>query len=481
MADDLWRLSAGELAAAIREKRASSEEVIRAHLDRIGAVNPKVNAVTVVLGEQALRRARRADEEVAAGAALGPLHGVPVTIKESIDLKGTPTTHGVAAYKDCMPERDAPVVAHLKRAGAIPIARTNLPDFGARWHTANDLRGATLNPWDPLRTPGGSSGGEAVAIATGMSPLGLGNDQGGSLRYPAQCCGITSIRPSLGRVSRISTAVFTDPPSFYEQVASVNGPMARRVADLRLALEALSRPDPEDPWWSPAPPRGPAPAGPIPVAVTTDPAGCGVSPRVAAGIDKAARILAEAGYAIEQLDPPSVAEAGEAIQQIWDTEVQGYLPKMLPMMSAEGRSVLEALSGLLVETQPEPSAYVAAIGRRYGIAQDWNRFLERHPLVLGPVSTLEPFAVGADVAGRDELRRFVRSIGLTELCNLIGLPGLAVPVQVTGGLPQGVQLIAARFHEDLCLDAAEVIEDRQGIFTPLDPRETAGAEGAKKN
>ncbi len=309
MANDLWQLSACELAAAIRERRASSEEVVQAHIERIEAVNPKVNAVTVVLEEQSLDQARRADDAVAAGAELGPLHGVPVTIKESIDLEGSATTHGVVAYKDCLPERDAPVVAHLKRAGAIPVARTNLPDFGARWHTANDLHGATLNPWDADRTPGGSSGGEAVAIATGMSPLGLGNDQGGSLRYPAQCCGITAIRPSLGRVSRISTRVFDDPPSFYDQVAAVNGPMARRVADLRLALEVLSRPDPEDPWWSPAPSQGPAPVGPIRVAVTSDPAKCGVDPSVAAAIGEAARVLAEAGYAVEAADPPSVAEA----------------------------------------------------------------------------------------------------------------------------------------------------------------------------
>ncbi len=475
MANDLWRSSAGELAAAIAAKRISSTEVVRAHLARIEAVNPTVNAVTVVLGEQALRRARRADETQAGGAALGPLHGVPVTIKESIDLEGTPTTFGVVAYKDCMAKKDVAVVAHLKRAGAIPIARTNLPDFGARWHTANDLRGATLNPWDPDRTPGGSSGGEAVAIATGMSPLGLGNDQGGSLRYPAQCCGITSLRPSLGRVSRISTAVFDDPPSFYDQVASVNGPMARRVADLRLALAVLSRPDTDDPWWSPAPPRGPSPADPVAVAVTSDPAGCGAAPPVAAAVAEAARVLADAGYAVEDVDPPAVAEAGEVIQQIWDTEVQGYLPKMLSMMSAEGRQVLEALSGLLAETSPAPSAYVAAIGRRHRIAQDWNRFLDRYPIVLGPVSTEEPFAVGSDLAGRDALKRFVRSIGLTELCNLIGLPGLALPVRVTGGLPQGVQLVAARFREDLCLDAAQAIEDRLGIFTPVDPRPAAGA------
>ena len=184
---------------------------------------------------------------------------------------------------------------------------------------------------------------EFLRICKKYNPVNTGSSKKGNILQDA--IDFPDLVAGLGD-GATSAAVFTDPPSFYEQVASVNGPMARRVADLRLALEALSRPDPEDPWWSPAPPRGPAPAGPIPVAVTTDPAGCGVSPRVAAGIDKAARILAEAGYAIEQLDPPSVAEAGEAIQQIWDTEVQGYLPKMLPMMSAEGRSVLEALSGL---------------------------------------------------------------------------------------------------------------------------------------
>jgi amidase len=150
-----------------------------------------------------------------------------------------------------MPQTDAPVVSHLKQAGAIPIGRTNLPDFGLRWHTNNDLRGTTLNPWDPSRTPGGSSGGEAVAIATGMSPLGVGNDMGGSLRYPSQCCGITALKPTFGRVSRIATSIFPDPPLFYDQFACVNGPMARHVQDLRLALDIMSQPDPRDPWWTP--------------------------------------------------------------------------------------------------------------------------------------------------------------------------------------------------------------------------------------
>lgn len=229
----LWQWSACSLAKAIRDKRVSSLDVIQAHLDRIEAVNHKVNAVTIVLEEDALRAARDADEKIASGEEVGPLHGVPITIKENIDLVGSATTHGIVGLKDSLPETDAPVVAHLKKAGAIPIGRTNLPDFGYRYHTDNDLRGATRNPWDPSRTPGGSSGGEAAAIASGMSPLGVGNDMGGSLRYPAQCCGIAAIKPSLGRISWITTTIFPDPPLFYEQVASVNGPMARHVKDCR--------------------------------------------------------------------------------------------------------------------------------------------------------------------------------------------------------------------------------------------------------
>ena len=203
MAEALWRWSASELAVAIRNRDCSSEEVVRAHLERIDAVNPRVNAVTMILAEEALNAARRADEQVASGAEPGPLHGVPFTVKENVDVVGTPTTSGVVMLGASMPQRDAPVVAHLRAAGAIPIGRTNLPEFGLRYHTDNDLHGATRNPWDESRTPGGSSGGEAAAIATGMSPFGVGNDMAGSLRYPAQCCGIASFRPGFGRVSRV--------------------------------------------------------------------------------------------------------------------------------------------------------------------------------------------------------------------------------------------------------------------------------------
>lgn len=467
----LWQWSATALAKAIRDRRVSSAEVVTAHLDRIRAVNASLNAITLVLEDTALEAAEAADKAVADGAELGPLHGVPFTTKENIDLVGAPTTHGVVGLKDSMPAHDAAVVAHLKAAGAIPIGRTNLPDFGARWHTDNDLHGPTLNPWDPTRTPGGSSGGEAAAIASGMSPLGIGNDQGGSLRYPAQCCGIASIRPSLGRVSRIATRIFDTQPTLYEQLASVNGPMARHVTDLRLALDILSQPDPDDPWWTPAPRLGRDMPIPIRVAVTTDPTGDDVDSEIAAAIGRAADVLSDAGYAVERADPPAIADAQKTIQQISDMEVLNFGEDVFAMMSDDGRTVLDRL---LAETPPDLSVYVAAIGTRHRIARDWNRFLRDHPLVLGPISTHEPFPVGYDLAGTDELERFVRSIALTESCNLMGLPSVAVPVHVANGLPQGVQIIGPRFHDDLCLDAAEAVERAQGVLTPIDPRAHRG-------
>jgi len=404
---------------------------------------------------------------------VGPLHGVPVTLKENIDLVGSATTHGIVDYENSMPQTDAPVAAHLKQAGAIPIGRTNLPDFGLRWHTNNDLRGATLNPWDPSRTPGGSSGGEAAAIATGMSPLGIGNDMGGSVRYPSQCCGITALKPTFGRVSRIATSIFPDPPMFYEQVACVNGPMARHVQDLRLALDVMSRPDLNDPWWTPALQLGSTMPAPVKVALTTAPAGEVGSPVVAEGVRKAADVLANAGYVIEEIDPPFIKASAQIIQQISDMEIKSYLPGILPMISAEAKTVLERIIG---DTTPELSTYLKAIAQRHRIACEWNLFLERYPLVLGPVSTLQPFEVGYDLAGPEELNHFIRSLGLTEICNLLGLPSVATPVQVIDGLPQGVQLIGPRYHEDLCFDAAEIIEQQQGVFTPIEPRDAPGKD-----
>jgi hypothetical protein len=224
---ELWRKSAVELAAMIRDREVSSREVIQAHLDRIEAVNPHLNAIVRLLPDQALAAADAADRAVSDGTRLGPLHGVPFTVKENIDLAGTPTTQGVPALAEAVAPADAPQVERLRAAGAIPIGRTNLPDFALRVHTDSALHGLTRNPWNPQRTPGGSSGGEAAALATGMSPLGLGNDLGGSLRNPAHCCGIASIKPSTGAVPS-ATVIPPEDWSISFQLMAVQGVMARR-------------------------------------------------------------------------------------------------------------------------------------------------------------------------------------------------------------------------------------------------------------
>jgi amidase len=237
-ATELWRMSATELAEAIARGQASSVEVVEAHLRRIESVNSSINAVVIVLGEQALDAAKAADRAVAAGDDLPPFHGVPFTIKDNIDVVGTPTTQGFAALAQAYPARDAPIVERMKAAGAIAIGRTNLPTGAIRWHCDSELWGATVNPWDRTRMPGASSAGEAAAIATGMSPLGLGSDGLGSLRHPAQCCGVAALKPPLGRVPQASSIEPGYAP-IGVQLTAVSGPLARRVAD---------RPTPTGSW-----------------------------------------------------------------------------------------------------------------------------------------------------------------------------------------------------------------------------------------
>lgn len=245
---NLWQSGATDLAAAIGSKKVSSREVLEAHLARIDAVNPAVNAVSSVLTEEARTAADAADAAVQRGDALGPLHGVPISVKINIDVARSPTTSGMTAFANDFPAQDAPVIARLRRAGAIPFARTNMPDLGLRWHSASSLHGVTRNPWNDALTAGGSSGGEAAALATGMSPLGIGNDIGGSVRWPSQCCGTAALRPTLGRFPHHSSTLPMETPIAFSLFLT-DGPMARHVRDLRLALEVAGGQSAEDPWW----------------------------------------------------------------------------------------------------------------------------------------------------------------------------------------------------------------------------------------
>jgi len=464
----LWQWDAVEVAAAVRTRKISSREAVQAVLQRLDAVNPSLNAVTVLLADDALAAADRADGAVKRGEALGPLHGVPVTIKENIDQAGQATANGVVAFKDLIATADSPVVANWRRAGAVVIGRTNTPAFSLRWHTDNDLRGRTYNPWQRERTPGGSSGGAAAALAAGIAPLGHGNDLGGSIRYPAYCCGVAGIRPTLGRVPSFNGTAAEERPVGH-QLMSVQGPLARRVADVRLGLAAMAARDPRDPWWAGVPLEGPAPGRPIRVALTVDPAHQGVHRGVAASVRAAGLALAEAGYAVDEVEPPAV----DAVAANWATLVYNEMRRAsLPYIRKWGGADINRCSDLSLALHPDIDidTYMRALAERTRHVRDWMVFMERYALVVGPVSTEPPFEVGFDVKDEDTMAHVIRAQRLLVAVNLLGLPAVSVPCGLHDGVPLGVQVIGSRYREDVALDAAEVIEARHGLPTPIDPR-----------
>jgi amidase len=464
---ELWEMAASDLALQIRARRVSSREVVEAHLRRIERVNPRVNAITVVLEEEALRAADAADRALRSGADVGPLCGVPMTIKENIDVAGSATTFGIVALRDAVPAGDAPHIAELREAGAIPIARTNMPEFGMRWHTDNELRGATLNPWSAEHTPGASSGGEAAAVATGMSALGMGNDGAGSLRWPAQCCGVAALKPSLGRVAIATQGQPRQPTPFAFQLLAVHGPMAREVRDLRLAFTHMCARSGGDPWHAPVPLQGPPAAAPVRVSLVAN--APDIEPAVEAALRHAADLLAGAGYVIEEREAPAIVRAAEIYTQI----MSSYSRRQDPQPPVEGLASEDFVRfWQLFEACWNRAAGSPAFDpmmERAMIARAWNDLLEETPLILAPISTRQAFRVGCDLDPA-WLAGWPAAIRTCVVVNLLGLPSVAVPVGESGGLPQVVQIIGPRFREDRCLDAAAAIEARVPRRTPIDPR-----------
>jgi amidase len=467
MTTELWRWDAVDLAKAIRLGQISSREAVESCLKRLEAVNPKLNAVTVVLAEQARKEADAADKAVKAGGPLGPLHGVPVTIKENIDQAGQPTANGVVAFKDLIANVDSPAVANWKRAGAVIIGRTNTPAFSFRWHTDNQLRGRTYNPWAKETTPGGSSGGAGAAVAAGICPLAHGNDYGGSIRYPAYACGIAGIRPTFGRIPTFNPTGAEERP-LTAQMMAVQGPLARKVRDLRIGLAAMATRDPRDPWWVPAPLEGPAAPRPIRVALVVDPGKGGVDPAVAAAVRRAGEALADAGYVVEEAEPPMLNEAAELWRRLVLNETRHLVAAQMREM---GDDQLRRAVDLQLEITPDIdlAGYMKGLAQRARHLREWMLFFERYPLVVGPVSTELPFKVGFDTADTKRMGEVLHAQRLLVAVNHLGLPGVAVPSGAHEGVPLGVQVIAGRYREDLALDAAEVIEARHGLATPIDP------------
>jgi amidase len=466
---ELWQLSAVEIARGVARREVSATAVVEAHLRRIEEVNPEVNAITGVLAESALGDAARVDAAVAAGDALGPLAGVPFTIKENVDVAGSATTDGVVAFRDRIATADAPAVAQLRAAGAIPLARTNMPDLGMRWHTHSGLFGATRNPWDPDLSAGGSSGGEAVALATGMSPLGIGNDYGGSIRLPSAAAGTVGLRTTAGRVASASSTNPVPPPPTL-QLFAVEGPMGRRVEDVAVAYEQMCGPDPRDPRWVPVPAMRPG-GGPLRVAVVTDPGDAGVHPGIAGAVRRAADALSQQGAVVEEAQPPRLLESAELWRTLTTAELLGILDTVVrPLGSADAITYLE--QSMTHVPRLDLAGYIEGLARRHDIAAAWSGFFADHDALLGPVGTQPIHPVGFDLGGPDDADALWHSHRLLVSVNLLGLPALALPVGLDDAqLPQGVQLIGDRFGESDCLRAGQLVQSALGSITPMDPRD----------
>ncbi len=462
--DALWRRDAVELAQLIRTRQVSSREVIDAHLERIEAVNPKLNAIVLTLTAAARADADAADQALARGDALGPLHGVPVTTKVNTDQAGYPTDNGVVALKDNIVETDSPTVANLKKAGAIIIGRTNTPAYSMRWLTENELHGTTLNPWHEGHTAGGSSGGAASSVAAGMAPIGQGNDIAGSVRYPAYCCGLVGVRPSFGRAPSFNPSAAGGRP-ITSQLMAVQGPLTRSVRDARVALAVMSAGDPNDSRWVDVPLVGPAPKRPIRVALVPDPAGRGAGQIAQESVCEAGRRLSSAGYAVEAIEPPELGNVADLWAKLAMDDVVAALEPAVAEFGDDGiKRGLAFWRG--VHTSTGPQGVLDALAERERLLRLWQLFLEDIPLIVMPSSGEPPFPVGYDIRDQATTDQIWRAQLPQLAIPVLRLPAVAAPTGLQDGLPTGVQVVAGRYREDLCLDAAEIIIAQSGLAVP---------------
>ena len=463
MAKPLWALDATDTANLIRKKQISAREAVDAHLTRLDAVNPKLNAVVRPLHDQARKEADAADHAIGRGDRVGPLHGVPITTKINVDQTGLPTDNGVKLFKDLIAKEDAPPIASLRTAGAIVIGRTNSPAFAMRAMTDNALHGLTLNPWNKGVTCGGSSGGAGASLAAGIGALAQGNDIGGSIRWPSYCNGVAGLRPTVGRVP-MHNATSTVPRAFAAQLMSVNGPMARSVRDLRCALRLMAEGDPRDPTWVPAPiDQGPLRA-PLDVAVAIDDK---LPAPIKATLRRAASHLQDMGYEIDEVPPPDIDRVADLWSDLAFSEIGTMLRPFIPATGDEGMArFAEALTE--IKGTVDIAKYQAGLREREALLIKWQLFLDKYPLILLPACAELALPVGLDTEGVEAVKRLLHAMKYQISIPVLGFPSLALPMGVHEGQPMGVQIVSRRFREDLCLAAGEIIEFREPPVTPID-------------
>jgi amidase len=457
----LWQLSAVDQAAGIRDGKFTAKALVESVLERVAQKNPELNAIVDPLNEQALSAAATADEAVANGEILGPLHGVPVTIKVNVDTEGRPTTNGMEVFKDVIAPGNSPIVQNLLNAGAIIIGRTNTPEMSMRLTTDNPLYGLTRNPWDLSISPGGSSGGAAASAAAGFGAIHHGNDIAGSLRYPATACGLSTVKPGLGRIPAFLPSAKAE-RGMLAQLMSVQGAICREVKDVRLATEVLIQHDPRDPWHVPMPfSQG---DNELPkVGYCRNAHGYPINADIVANLDKAASILEAAGYRVEEIETPSIAEAAKAWLQVTNFEMKQTLE---PIFSKHGSEIINQIFNdyYKLEDMVDAEGYLFGIAERTRMVRDWNLQLAEYPLILTPYLMRPgyPYDYDETFEGvKDIFESSIYSYGV----NYIGMPAGHVPVDLAAGLPSGVQLIGQKWREDLILDAMEAIENVAGVMT----------------
>ena len=452
---ELWSLEASEVAVRVRNREVSALEVCDAALSRIDAVNPDINAIVHRTDDEARAAAKAVDEAIAKGDEAGPLAGVPVTIKVNTDQAGYANTNGLRLQENLIADQDSPVVSNLRQSGAVIVGRTNTPAFSLRWFTRNGLHGHTRNPLNMSLTPGGSSGGAAAAVASGMCAIGHGTDIGGSIRYPAYACGLQGLRPTLGR---IAAANFTAPDRHIgAQLMAVSGPITRSVADLRLGLAAMSQKDLRDPWWTPA--EMDAREFPKRAALTVSPEGLRVDPRVESALREAAARLADAGWEIVETDCPSFREPARLQAQLWLAEFRRTGAKAIEEEADPDSSFVYAQMERLCPA-PGLDEFMDALQKRVTLLREWSLFLDDYPVLICPVSGEVPFPDLDDVVSPDRFDEIMEA-QLTQVgLPLMSLPGLSVFTGMEEGIPVGAQLIGGRYKEDVLLQAAAEIEAR---------------------
>jgi aspartyl-tRNA(Asn)/glutamyl-tRNA(Gln) amidotransferase subunit A len=456
MHEDICYLDATELAERIRTRALSPVEVVRAHLERIQAVNPKVNAI-VTLIEDAEGRARAAEAAIMRGDRLGPFHGVPFTVKDCIDTAGIRTTRGSRLFADYVPAADATVVARLKAAGGIPLGKTNLPEFALWWETGNLVFGRTVNPWNTERTAGGSSGGEAAAIAAGLSPLGIGSDVGGSIRLPAHHCGIAGLKPTHARIPL--TGHWPETLLRFMHV----GPLARTVRDLALALRLMAGPDRADWYAVPVPiPEVPDTSVPLPALRVGWMAEQGfgrVDRDVVTTVARAADALRQLGCRVEPVRVPALEGRDWNVLSMTLFAAEGslYFDSIIAGRHAELNPVLRRRLAYRVESL---SDYLAAEAAVEELRRDFAALFARYDLFLCPTGLLPaPPHEQAEYLIDGEVLPPRHILRATIPFDLTGSPAVSVPFGSSReGLPIGVQLVGRHFDEATVLRAGMALE-----------------------